>query len=108
MQTILMVAHLIIAILLVGVILLQKTNDDGLGGLGGGNGGLGGIMSARSSATFFTRLTAVLATLFIINCLILANMSLRHTSKSIVDNVKHEQVVQKVETENNIAVPEAK
>ncbi len=90
MQTVLMVAHLIIAVLLVGIILLQRTSEDSLGGLTGGSG-FSGIMSVRSSATFFSRITMILATLFIINCLVLANLSLRQSSQSIVSKITIEQ-----------------
>ena len=90
MQTVLMVAHLIIAVLLVGIILLQRTSEDSLGGLSGGSG-FSGIMSVRSSATFFSRITMILATLFIVNCLVLANLSLRQSSQSIVSKITIEQ-----------------
>lgn len=99
MQTILMVAHLIIAILLVGVILLQRTNEDGLSGLGGG-GGFGNIMSARSSAGLLSKITSVLAILFFVNCILLANLSLREANKSIVSSIVKE------ETSNVTKVPE--
>ncbi|MEI6187167.1 MAG: preprotein translocase subunit SecG [Alphaproteobacteria bacterium] len=90
MQTVLMVVHLIIAVLLVGIILLQRTSEDSLGGLSGGSG-FSGIMSVRSSATLFSRITMILATLFIINCLVLANLSLRQSSQSIVSKITVEQ-----------------
>lgn len=104
MQTILMVAHLIIAVLLVGIILLQRTSDDSLGGLSGGSG-FGGVMSARSSATFFTRLTSVLAILFVINCLLLANLSLKSSNKSIVSQISKTETMPAVDAK---PVPEAK
>ncbi len=90
MQTVLMVVHLIIAVLLVGVILLQRTSEDSLGGLSGGSG-FSGIMSVRSSANLFSRITMILATLFIINCLVLANLSLKQSSQSIISKITIEQ-----------------
>ncbi len=86
MQTILMVIHLIIAVLMVGLILLQRTSEDSLGGLSGGSG-FSGIMSVRSSTTFFSRITIILAVLFMVNCLVLANISVRQSTKSIVSEI---------------------
>jgi preprotein translocase subunit SecG len=65
--------HLIIAILLVIVILLQKTSTDGLSGIGGG--GNIGLVSGRSVANFLTRTTVILAITFFCNALVLANLS---------------------------------
>jgi preprotein translocase subunit SecG len=92
MQTVLMVAHLIIAVLLVGVILLQRTSEDSLGGLSGGSG-FSGIMSVRSTATFFSRITVILGALFMINCLLLANLSLREANKSIVSEISTTKIL---------------
>ena len=57
----LLVVHAIIAAMLVGVILMQKSEGGGLG-MGGSPSGL---MSARGAADFLTRSTSVLATLFV-------------------------------------------
>jgi preprotein translocase subunit SecG len=67
--------HLIIAILLVIVILLQKTSTDGLSGIGGGGSGNIGLVSGRSVANFLTRTTVILAIIFFCNALVLANLS---------------------------------
>ena len=55
MSTILLIIHLLIALTLVGVILLQRSEG---GALGIGGGGMGGLMSGRSSANLLTRTTA--------------------------------------------------
>lgn len=67
--TFLLVVHTIIAIGLVGVILLQRSEGGGLG-IGGGTGG--GLMTARGAANLLTRSTTVLASLFIISSIVLA------------------------------------
>ena len=59
-MTTLIIIQLILATLLVVLVLLQGTDNEGLG-LGGG-GGLGGLMSARGSANLLSRLTAITAT----------------------------------------------
>ena len=61
-MTTLIIIQLILAILLVIFVLLQGSDNEGLG-LGGG-GGLGGMMSARGSSNLLSRLTAITATLF--------------------------------------------
>ncbi len=64
----LLVVHGLIALALVGVILIQKSEGGGL--TSGGNAG--GLVSARGAADLLSRSTAVLATLFIISSLGLA------------------------------------
>lgn len=76
MLNILLVVHLLIALALIGVILLQKSEGGGLGigGGGGGGGGMGGFMTGRGTANLLTRTTAILAALFIVMSLVLAKM----------------------------------
>lgn len=69
MITFLLVIHTLIALALVAVILLQRSEGGGLG-IGGGTGG--GLMSARGAANLLTRSTTVLATLFIVSSIVLA------------------------------------
>ena len=86
MQNILLVLQLLLAIALVGVILIQRTAQDG-GGLGGGST-MGGLFTARGSANLLTRTTAILATLFIVNSLVLGAMaSAQHHNKSLLDQL---------------------
>lgn len=76
MITVILVIHLVLAIALVGVVLLQRSEGGGLGmGGGGGGGGMGGFMTGRSTANLLTRTTAVLAALFIVTSLALARLS---------------------------------
>jgi preprotein translocase subunit SecG len=62
MLTFLLVVQAIVAVLLVGVILMQQSEG---GGLGMGGGSPTGLMSARGAADFLTRATTVLASIFI-------------------------------------------
>ena len=64
----LLVVHGLIALALVGVILIQKSEGGGL--TSGGNAS--GLVSARGAADLLTRTTAILATLFIVSSLGLA------------------------------------
>jgi preprotein translocase subunit SecG len=83
MTTILLIIHLLIALALVGVILLQRSEG---GALGIGGGGFGGLMSGRASANLLTRTTAVLAAGFIATSLLLAIVaSYSRAPSSILD-----------------------
>lgn len=74
MQQILLIIHVIIALALVGVILMQRSEG---GGLGIGGGGGGGVVSPRGSANFLTRATAILAALFMGMSLLQATIAAR-------------------------------
>ncbi|MFN3517546.1 MAG: preprotein translocase subunit SecG [Novosphingobium sp.] len=65
------VVQAIVAALLVGVILMQKSEGGGLG-VGGSPAGL---MSARGAADFLTRATTVLAVLFVVLSILLAALA---------------------------------
>ena len=83
MTTILLIVHLLIALALVGVILLQRSEG---GALGIGGGGLGGLMTGRSSANLLTRATAILAAGFITTSLLLAIVATHQSApRSILD-----------------------
>lgn len=71
MGTVLLVIHLLVAIFLVAVILLQRSEGGALDGLGGGNGA-SSFLSARGIGNFLTRTTAILATIFIITSISLS------------------------------------
>ena len=71
MTTIILTIHIIIAVALVGVILLQRNEGGGLG-IGGGGGQGGGFMTARGTANALTRATTVLAVAFFSTSIILA------------------------------------
>jgi preprotein translocase subunit SecG len=61
MLTVLLVVHLIIAIALIAVVLLQRSEG---GALGIGGGGAGSLFSARGVGNTLTRTTAILAVIF--------------------------------------------
>ncbi len=73
MQTIILVIHLLLALALVGVVLLQRS-EGGLGGLGGSGpgGGMGGLIGGRAAANLLTRATGILAGSFMATSIILA------------------------------------
>ena|ERR1700722_7528388 len=87
MQVVLLVVQLLVAVSLIGVILIQRTAQDG-GGLTGGGSTMGGLFTARGSANLLTRTTAVLATIFICNSLLLGYLaSNQHQGHSVLDQL---------------------
>lgn len=71
MGTVLLVVHLLVAILLVVLILMQRNSGNALSGLGGSNGA-DSFLSARGKGNLMTRTTAILATIFFITSISLA------------------------------------
>ena len=84
-MTTLIIIQLILAFLLVVFVLLQGSDNEGLG-LGGG-GGLGGMMSARGSANLLSRLTALTATLFMIMSVVLTIAASEGSAKNILESL---------------------
>lgn len=89
MQHVVLVIHIILALSLIGVVLVQRSEGGGLG-IGGGSGGMGGFMTARGTANFLTRTTAILAACFMGTSLLLAIMASSGgvQQKSLLDMVQ--------------------
>jgi preprotein translocase subunit SecG len=64
----LFIVHIFIALALVGVVLLQKSEG---GALGMGGGGMSGFMTGRTTANLLTRTTAILAGAFFLTSIAL-------------------------------------
>jgi preprotein translocase subunit SecG len=73
MATVLLVIHLMIALALIAVVLLQRSEGGALG-IGGGGGG---FMTGRGAANLLTRVTAGLAVAFFATSLILSLVATR-------------------------------
>ena len=82
----LIIIQLILAIFLVILVLLQGSDNEGLG-LGGGGGGLGGMMSARGSANLLSRLTALTATLFMVMSVILTIFASVGSERNVLESL---------------------
>ncbi|HWY63777.1 MAG TPA: preprotein translocase subunit SecG [Rhizomicrobium sp.] len=85
MQTLLLVAELIIAVALIFFVLLQRSEGGALG-MGGG-GSMGGLFTARGAADTLTRTTSILAFLFFATCIALNILALHGRNEtSILDS----------------------
>jgi preprotein translocase subunit SecG len=83
MINVIIIIHLLVAVGLVGVVLLQRSEG---GALGIGGGGGGGFLTGRGTANLLTRVTAVLAAVFILTSLALAKLAGGdRVTRSIID-----------------------
>ena len=71
METLVLTIHILIAVALVAVILLQRSEGGGLG-IGGSSSSGGGFMTARGTANLMTRATTFLAIGFFATTVVLA------------------------------------
>ena len=94
MENIIFAINVISAILLVVVILLQKSEGGALG-IGVGQDS---FISSRSAGGFLTKATAVIATLFIITSISLTIMSKKEFSSS--------SVLEKIEEKEDLSEPQ--
>ena len=83
MQQILLILHLIIALALIGLVMLQRSEGGALG-IGGGSGNL---FSSRGVGNALTRTTAILAACFFATSIALTMLSNKKTGASIADQV---------------------
>ena len=104
-MTTLIIVQLILAIFLVVLILLQGSDNEGLG-LGGG-GTLGGMMSARGSANLLSRLTAITATLFMIMSVILTISASVGSDRNILESLPDVNTTESdIDTSTEPSIPE--
>ncbi len=83
-ENVVLTVHLILAVLLIGVVLLQRSEGGGLGMGGGG----GGVMTGRQAANALSRLTWIFAIGFIVTSMTLTLIAAQNASSgSIVDQL---------------------
>jgi len=79
MENVVLIVHLLLALALIGVVLLQRSEGGGLG-MGGGGGGV----NARSGVTAMHKLTWIFAVCFIATSLTLTIFAAQNSSGSEV------------------------
>jgi preprotein translocase subunit SecG len=82
MSTVILLIHVMIAVALVGVVLLQRSEGGALG-IGGGGGG-GGFMTGRSAGNALTKTTAILAACFFVTSLTLSILASQQRAPSTI------------------------
>ena len=91
LQTIVLSAHVFVALAIIGLVLLQRGKGADAG-TGFGAGASGTVFGARGSASFLSRATALLATLFFVTSLALAYLATQRTAPdSLLDAPAVEQ-----------------
>jgi len=94
LTNILLVFHIIIAVAIVALILLQQGKGADAGAAFGG-GASGTVFGSQGSASFLSRSTAVLAALFFATSMALAYLASEKVQPtSVVDKVKTEQQIE--------------
>lgn len=83
MTTVLLVVQVLLALGLIGIVLIQRSDSDGFG-MGSGSGM--GVLSGRAKANLLTRTTAILAALFMINSMLLTIVTTSGNS-SVLDKL---------------------
>lgn len=78
MENVILVIHLFLALSIIGLVLMQRSEGGGLG-IGGG---AGDFATPRGTASFLTRATAICATAFFVTSLILGVLAGTHTNQS--------------------------
>jgi preprotein translocase subunit SecG len=83
MENVILVVHLILAICLIGVVLLQRSEGGGLG-MGGG----GGVMTGRQAATALGKLTWAFAIAFLATSITLTILAAQNSAgSSVLDRI---------------------
>lgn len=82
METFIAVLHVLVAIILISLVLIQDSKGGGALGIGGG--GSNSILGATGAQTLAAKLTTVAAILFAVTCLTLTYMTSRK-QKSVLD-----------------------
>ena len=98
MFNIFLIIHLFLAIILVIIILMQRSDGGALGGIGGGS--FSGMLTGRSSANLLTKLTAVIAGLFLCNSLLLAILSGDFKKGSIISDTEINEILDESSTDS--------
>ena len=88
MENFILILNIILAILLIGIILLQRSEGGALGlGISQDN-----FVSSRSASSFLTKTTAILAALFIITSISLTIISKEEfSSTSVLEKIEEEK-----------------
>jgi len=101
MTTVLMTIHVLVALLLIGVVLIQRGQGADMG-VSFGGGGAQTLFGSRGSGSFLGKLTGGLAATFMLTSLTLAFFSQQHTG-SVVERSIADQAPVTQPADNNPA-----
>ena len=88
MENVILIVNVILAVLLVGIILLQKSEGGALG-LGASQES---FVSSRSASNFLSKATGIIATIFIITSISVTILSQKEIStRSVLEEIEEKQ-----------------
>ncbi|MDE5615318.1 MAG: preprotein translocase subunit SecG [Alphaproteobacteria bacterium] len=93
MFTILLVCLIVVAVLMTGIILLQKSEGSGMSGSSAASM-FGGALTGAAAGNFLTKITAWLATLFFVLCAALALVSAKSDMAARQSDLRQEILIQ--------------
>ena len=96
MDSVILAIHILLAIAITILVLLQRSEGGALGGLGGGQGA-NGLFTGRQAGNILTRLTGIFFACFIVTSLILVVMARSDSNaetESIIPPAQTEQTEQ--------------
>jgi len=82
MMTFVAILHILVALLLIGLVLVQDSKGGGALGMGGGSNS---VLGAAGAQTLWAKLTRVIALIFAMTCISLSYMTAQKT-RSIIDS----------------------
>lgn len=102
METIILVIHLILALSIIGLVMIQRSSG---GGLGIGGGGAGDFASAKGTANVLTKLTTYFAIAFFATSLSLGYIAANNDEGGVLDALEAQEAVVEVPVEVAPAEP---
>ena len=82
MFSFLLVVQILVSVAIITLVMLQHGKGADMGAAFG-SGSSGTVFGARGSGSFLTRATGILATVFFINCILIASPLLRDTERTV-------------------------
>ena len=104
MTSTLLIVQFVLAVLIVIVVLLQKSSSIGLGAYSGSNESLFG---AKGPSNFLSKATMALGLVFVLNTLFLGYTYNEERNKSAIDSVKIESLIPSSPSTQNSTTPSA-
>lgn len=109
MESVVLVIHLFLALAIIGLVLIQRSEGGGLGLGGDSGGGMGNFATAQGAATMLTKITGACAAGFFVTSMVLGILAGGHTKDvGLMDAVSSAaSVEQAVPAEGQDVVPAA-
>ncbi|MGB2692711.1 MAG: preprotein translocase subunit SecG [Thermodesulfobacteriota bacterium] len=100
------VIHVLVSILLIVVVLLQPGKSGDLGSVFGGGGSSESVFGASGAVPFLSKVTRVLAVLFLLSSLTLGYFAAKNVGSSIVTDIPAAQQTTDFASPSDVAEPE--